>query len=596
MPRRKDTNEWKTDSRGRYRRMVGWKNEDDKRVQQPFYFGTDLDQAKARYLRVKELWAHLERMHVVSLTKENSRAELPEPTECLWDTVSLWVARELACGSCPDSCSLHRWRPRDGVRPEDRRTRQAIPDGSLRARRARSLQSRGKTPAGVRQRCAGPPSPSPPQHRNTGTATFHEALVKYIEYIQKTAIEPTPDGPQMTAFGHLKVEQARRIKIRQKDRPLSTLDLQGCQELLDYWRMRPLTQPRKKHPATPMETRYCENHIAELNRFFRWLHKAKNFDWRKPEDFDELETKVKDLPDERTNIDFLNVKVFSLDELAILNKYATPLERLLLLLGLNCGFKGAEQGTLRFDHLFLDRPHPHGDTLREKTGFDLRPEDRFVLYSRNKSKVYGEFLLWPQTLEGLHWAMARHKRICDRKKVESSQLLLTDLGIPFYRRTQSSKNRSQIFINKWAGLMKRIRNDHPNFPRYSFTTLRDTVADRIRHIAGGEVAAVFLMHGKPVKKDDLLDLYTNRPFGEVFKALRQLEQDLKPVFDAAPSDPWETPMQQYTTLNTREKMLELHRQGVKPPEIAKQCGKSPMTVYRLIERLHSRAKKVDRSL
>jgi hypothetical protein len=96
-----------------------------------------------------------------------------------------------------------------------------------------------------------------------------------------------------------------------------------------------------------------------------------------------------------------------------------------------------------------------------------------------------------------------------------------------------------------------------------------------------------------VKKDDLLDLYTNRPFGEVFRALRQLEHDLKPVFDAAPSDPWEAPMQQYTSLSTREKMLELHRQGVKAPTIAKRFGKSPMTVYRLIDRLQDREKAAD---
>jgi transposase len=31
-------------------------------------------------------------------------------------------------------------------------------------------------------------------------------------------------------------------------------------------------------------------------------------------------------------------------------------------------------------------------------------------------------------------------------------------------------------------------------------------------------------------------------------------------------------------------MLELYRQGVKAPEIARRFGKSPMTVYRLIER------------
>ncbi|OJW22266.1 MAG: hypothetical protein BGO49_07210 [Planctomycetales bacterium 71-10] len=133
--------------------------------------------------------------------------------------------------------------------------------------------------------------------------------------------------------------------------------------------------------------------------------------------------------------------------------------------------------------------------------------------------------------------MDRQKRICGRKGIESSQLLITDRGLPFYRRTESGKNVTQIFINKWGALMKRVRKDHPDFPRYSFTSLRDTAADRIRHIAGGEVAAVFLMHGKPVKKDDLLDLYTNRPFGEVFRALRQLGRDLQPVFDAAPSDP-----------------------------------------------------------
>ena len=99
MPRRKDTNEWKTDGRGRYRRMVGWKDDGGKRVQQPFYFGTDLDQAKARYLRVRELWAHLERIHESSKSVLNSKFELPAAdSECLWDSQSLWVARELAAG------------------------------------------------------------------------------------------------------------------------------------------------------------------------------------------------------------------------------------------------------------------------------------------------------------------------------------------------------------------------------------------------------------------------------------------------------------------------------------------------------------------
>ena len=69
-------------------------------------------------------------------------------------------------------------------------------------------------------------------------ANFHEALDGYILHVKKSVLEPNQDGElRLTAFGNLKVEQARRIKARQKDRPLSALDFHGCQELLDYWRL-----------------------------------------------------------------------------------------------------------------------------------------------------------------------------------------------------------------------------------------------------------------------------------------------------------------------------------------------------------------------
>src|SRR4051812_22266478 len=100
MPRKKDTSEWKPDDRGRFRRMVGWKDDGGKRVQQPFYLGTDLDQAKARYLRVKELWAYLERKHKqppVAGPLAGIVSEI-DPGEYLWDWQALWVARELAAG------------------------------------------------------------------------------------------------------------------------------------------------------------------------------------------------------------------------------------------------------------------------------------------------------------------------------------------------------------------------------------------------------------------------------------------------------------------------------------------------------------------
>lgn len=165
---------------------------------------------------------------------------------------------------------------------------------------------------------------------------------------------------------------------------------------------------------------------------------------------------------------------------------------------------------------------------------------------------------------------------------------MTKQGQPFFRRTEGNKNQSQIFSNKWDGLTRRIRKDHPEFPAYPFSTLRDTGADLVRHAADGEVSAVFLCHGNPVRKDNLLELYTNRPFGRLFKAIREIGKELLPVFEAAPEDPWEQPMQQYTTLTKRERMLALSKSGLRPSQVAKEVGVSKMTVLRLLKK-HSAA-------
>ena len=69
MPKKTD-GEWLTDARGRYRRKVGWwNNEAGQRKQYPFSFGKNKDQAKARLARVRELGAEIEKQHADSVTK-----------------------------------------------------------------------------------------------------------------------------------------------------------------------------------------------------------------------------------------------------------------------------------------------------------------------------------------------------------------------------------------------------------------------------------------------------------------------------------------------------------------------------------------------
>ena len=241
MPKKKGTSEWKPDGRGRYRRMVGWKMEDDERIPQPFYFGTDLDQAKGRYLRVKELWAYLERKYQEHPNPVDDPDFDPEHDrrEYRWSEQALWVARELATGRVqilvPRNqrmgpadylqiiSNLGRQYPMVHFVPEDE---EAYQEGQAFWKVA-IQHKQEELPLPLMN--VGPQSPD----------LFHDALDKYIEHIRKTDLERTQEELRLTAFGNLKTEQARRIKGRQSDRSLSALDFHGCQELLDYWRNRP---------------------------------------------------------------------------------------------------------------------------------------------------------------------------------------------------------------------------------------------------------------------------------------------------------------------------------------------------------------------
>jgi len=93
--------------------------------------------------------------------------------------------------------------------------------------------------------------------------------------------------------------------------------------------------------------------------------------------------------------------LFSLEELTLLNRYATPLERYLLLLGLNCAFTQAEIADLRVGEIFLHRPH-HQEIL----AYAMEDSDSFVKRCRGKTGVYGEHILFLQTVEAMEWALA----------------------------------------------------------------------------------------------------------------------------------------------------------------------------------------------
>jgi AraC-like DNA-binding protein len=99
------------------------------------------------------------------------------------------------------------------------------------------------------------------------------------------------------------------------------------------------------------------------------------------------------------------------------------------------------------------------------------------------------------------------------------------------------------------------------------------------------MASICLAHGSTYRGDNLIDCYTNKPFGRFHDLMRTARDYIARVFEAAPKDPTAIPIRQYTPLKVRDRIRESIRAGVAVKSIAEECGVSEMTVYREKERL-----------
>jgi hypothetical protein len=103
----------------------------------------------------------------------------------------------------------------------------------------------------------------------------------------------------------------------------------------------------------------------------------------------------------------------------------------------------------------------------------------------------------------------------------------------------------------------------------------------VRAVAGGEMAGVFLCHGTPVKADELLDLYTNRPFAKVFEAIERVGRQLRPLWAgvAEPFPDRPRPGAAQARPEAIRRLQTMTRQGYRPAYIAEQLG-VPLGVVR----------------
>lgn len=332
------------------------------------------------------------------------------------------------------------------------------------------------------------------------------------------------------------------------DADVSKFDLATITRMYEVFFARPKTKL-----GTTMAFDTVDNYCTVISMFVRWIDSQAKFGWRIPRGFDQIRRTPK-----RTSSDRAKMKsrvqraMIPNEHLQTLWKNALPIERALMVCGLNMAFGAGECGQLRQAFIKGD----YIDGIRFKTGTD--------------SKHY----MWAITRDALAWAMKQRDAITIQPEAREL-VFVTNKGQPMWKYSESG-NRCSAVSNIWARLIKRVQKSDASFPAYSFNTLRKTCTARIIQIATPDVASMVLAHGT-ISEDELLQHYVNTPWEKLFTAQRKLEKKITALF-ADVVNPWEAKRIPKLPLATHERIKAMHHKGHSTASIAAKLGVGTTTV------------------
>jgi integrase len=189
----------------------------------------------------------------------------------------------------------------------------------------------------------------------------------------------------------------RAIEALGPDKPLHMIGKTELAAAVLKIAARPPTQPRpyQKRPAgAPISRVTAKSYIMYLKMLFAWVAEHDDLEWERPKGFARL-FRIKDrrlmTPAEQERearvVVSGEVDTFTTGELTTMFRAGRSLDRLYILLGLNCGFTSGEISALRTFEVYLDEAQPYIHRRRAKTGIEAK------------------WLLWPETARLLR----RHK-------------------------------------------------------------------------------------------------------------------------------------------------------------------------------------------
>jgi hypothetical protein len=105
--------------------------------------------------------------------------------------------------------------------------------------------------------------------------SLHDAFQKYIDWLK---VEYQDPDTTVASWERTQVRQVESLIAHHADLPLTRLGRDKVEEMLRYWRQRPL---RKGKNPQQISKKSATHFIGGLRSFFKWLHVQPAFHWRK---------------------------------------------------------------------------------------------------------------------------------------------------------------------------------------------------------------------------------------------------------------------------------------------------------------------------
>lgn len=345
----------------------------------------------------------------------------------------------------------------------------------------------------------------------TESATLFDAFDAYIKHLDRTGERGETGKLKAKVYNNIReLKRLKRTFTDFQNLPLWQLDLKRWEDLVRIWRHRPV-----KTDGQRTEKGGAHGMIKRLYRFGRWLHTSPDFDWQKPDGFDEVDRTVMDLPEDDNGEAFQTItkQTFTIDELVEIMDQCSHYQRAIIATCVNCAFGQSEIGQWRARRVQLHIRHPYEKSI----DYQSSDKDSWIVGPRPKTKLYGEHLLWPEVAEALAIYISDGREF----------IWETKTGNPIYK-PYSTQPGSEI--NNWWNdtLMPRVLEANPELEKLPFGSLRDVLPNILTRDYGQDVASLALQH-KTFKEDELLKCYANLPFKKLFKATKELHSMFAPM-------------------------------------------------------------------